>query len=694
LKGAARAVDATAIAVLSHKLEELLISVRDGKRPLTPGLFTLLFAASDALVAAGDRFGRGLTDDPASLAFSERIENALRTGTASEPIPLPTPAPAAPSEPLPQKPQPEPPLEDGLLRVKKRRVERLLGQTGELRTARLRLDARAGELEAFGDQLQRLRAEWVSGRRALTRNMRRRARKVGDAGDGNGGIPRRTERLLERSGGQIQRLEQELGKLIAGFRDDRRAITRAAEPLESEAVGLRMEPFRDATDALMRQARDVALAESKLVDLAIEGDEIEIDRAVLERLKAPLLHLVRNAIDHGIESPAGRKLAGKPERGRVLVRASLRGELVQVEVTDDGRGLDRAAIRAKALAMGMAIDAETEIVRLIFQPGLSTAGRVTEISGRGVGLDVVKTEIEAINGRVEVWSEPGRGTRFVLELPPTLSTSRVLFARAAGEFFALPCSAIQRLIRPEVRSLRLLEGKPVVVGESGPIPVVSLSELLGFGAPTALAPEARLSLVVLSLHGRRAAIAVDELLTQEEILLKPLGPRIKGNRRISSATILPNGRLSLVLNPAELLSLALARPEGASWVEAPLKPETRHRLLLVDDSMTTRTLERNILESAGYDVMAAADGRAALDLLERRGADLVVSDVEMPELDGLGLLAAIRSNARFRALPVILLTALDAPDNRQRGLDAGADAYLVKSAFDQSRLLETIRRLL
>jgi two-component system chemotaxis sensor kinase CheA len=178
------------------------------------------------------------------------------------------------------------------------------------------------------------------------------------------------------------------------------------------------------------------------------------------------------------------------------------------------------------------------------------------------------------------------------------------------------------------------------------------------------------------------------------VLLKPLGPRLRGFRRVSSATILPNGRLALILNPSELLSEALARPEGSGWVAAPIEAPVRHRLLLVDDSMTTRTLERNILESAGYDVMAAPDGRAALELLERRGADLVVSDVEMPELDGLGLVAAIRASARFRTLPVILLTALDAPENRQRGLDAGADAYLVKSAFDQSRLLETIRRLL
>jgi len=226
-----------------------------------------------------------------------------------------------------------------------------------------------------------------------------------------------------------------------------------------------------------------------------------------------------------------------------------------------------------------------------------------------------------------------------------------------------------------------------------PLPVVMLARILGLGAPS-LDPESRLSLAVLSVRGRRVAVGVDELIAQEDVLLKPLGRRLRRVRGVSSAIILPDGRLSLVLNPLELLATAFELPESPGFVQAAQQAPTRRRLLLADDSLTTRTLERNILESAGYEVMTAPDGRAALELLEKHGADLVLSDVEMPELDGLGLVAAIRASARFRSLPVILLTALDAPDHRQRGLDAGADAYLVKGAFDQSRLLETIRQLL
>ncbi len=746
LKGAARAVNATAIALISHKLEELLIGVRDGTRELSPELFAVLFATSDALGESGARFGRGIADDPELLALGTRLDELLeqREGAggagpgvrdSAPAMPGPpahddAPSPNSESEPgslrlvtsksslpppaAPRRDSAPAPEDPGVVRVPRRRLDRLVAESAELRAARSRFETRSRELSDLEEQVQRLRNEFASTRKALNRESRRRLRKRSLANGGstngngnrngngaalqvNGGaapaqLPARALRLIERGTDILARVQQGLEGAARALREDHRALKRAAEPLEFEILRLRMDPFRDLGEYLERLARDLSFAESKLVDFSIEGGEIELDRGVLENLKAPLAHLLRNAIDHGIESPGERRGYGKPERGRVAIRVKPRGEVVQIEVEDDGRGLDLDAIRRKAgnEASGFS---DHELMRLIFGHGFSTAKAVTEISGRGVGLDVVKTEIEAINGRIDLVSEPGRGARFVLELPPTLSRSRVLFVNAGGERLALPCTSIERLLRVEAKELKILEGKPAVVVQGTPLPVVLLTRILGLGSPS-LDPETRLPLVVLSVRGRRVAVGVDELIAQEDVLLKPLGRRLRRIRGISAAIILPEGRLSLVLNPQELLATALELPDSTGFLQAAQQAATRRRVLLADDSLTTRTLERNILESAGYEVMTASDGRAALEMLEKHGADLVLSDVEMPEMDGLGLVAAIRASARFRALPVILLTALDAPDHRQRGLDAGADAYLVKGAFDQSRLLETIRQLL
>jgi two-component system chemotaxis sensor kinase CheA len=752
LKGAARAVNATAIALISHKLEELLIGVRDGTRELTPELFALLFATSDALAESGARFGRGVTDDPALLALGERFDELLGPGESNgeaggvqvtpraavlrAPSPEePAPAPLSEPEPgtlrhailrsnlpppaaAPRRDSAPAPEDPGVVRVPRRRLDRLVAESAELRAARSRFEARSRELADLEELVQRLRNEFASTRKALNRENRRRFRKRasangagatangavangaaanGAAANGNGAaaavqLPARALRLIDRGTENLARVQQGVEAVARALREDQRALARAAEPLELEILRLRMDPFRELGEYLERLARDLSFAESKLVDFSIEGGEIELDRGVLERLKAPLAHLLRNAIDHGIEPPGERRGYGKPERGRVALRVTLRGEVVQIEVEDDGRGLDLGAIRRKAGAAAAGLS-DRDLVRLIFGHGFSTAKAVSEISGRGVGLDVVKTELEAINGRVDVESEPRRGARFVLELPPTLSRSRVLFVNAGGERFALPCTSIESLLRVEAKALRILEGKPAVLVQGTPLPVVMLARILELGAPS-LDPEARLPLVVLSVRGRRVAVGVDALISQDDVLLKPLGRRLRRVRGVSSAIILPDGKLCLVLNPQELLAAALELPEAPGFLQAAQQAPTRRRLLLADDSLTTRTLERNILESAGYEVMTASDGRAALELLEKHGADLVLSDVEMPEMDGLGLVSAIRASARFRATPVILLTALDAPDHRQRGLDAGADAYLVKGAFDQTRLLETIRQLL
>lgn len=477
---------------------------------------------------------------------------------------------------------------------------------------------------------------------------------------------------------------------VTGFNADRRAIVTVAAALDEVVRRLRMVPFREATVHLDRAARDVAQATGKDVTLTIRGGEIEVDRVVLEALRDPLLHLVRNAVDHGMEPPAEREAAGKPGRGTITVTASLRGAEVLVEVADDGRGIDPGAIRTKLRERGAPVPAdERDVLRTIFAPGFSTASVVTDLSGRGVGLDAVKTSVEALRGAVDVRS--GDGTTFSLRVPLSLSTLRVLEVAVGGQVFVIPVPAIRVLLRVDRGDVRPVRGIDTIEHEGRPIPLVPLSAVLGLEAQPQLTT-GKLAVVVLS-YGSDVGLVVDALLDERDAVVKSLGPRLRGAPIASGATLLANGRVALILDVPEIVARArrggTAIRDGMGEAEAP-KP----KILLVDDSMTTRSLEKTILENAGYTVVIAVDGADGWRVLqETPGIGVVVSDVEMPRMDGFGLTEAIRASPRFQHLPVILVTALAKPEDKARGLAAGASAYIVKGAFEQQQLLDTIEQL-
>ena len=589
-----------------------------------------------------------------------------------------------------------------VVRVRGAKLDSLLAQSGELLVARRRLEARRDQVSSLQEFVARWRSEWRVVEKALAKRARRfrangdDAKAEGGAGNGHG-LPPRAERILLRTHEHLRRLERDLEHLALSSGDDRRAIERAAVPLEEQIRQVRMLPFLDACEGLFRSARDIAASQGKEVELTVENGETELDRSLLDGLRDPLVHLVRNAIDHGVEPSAERIARGKPARAKVIVSAAVRGSWVEVAVADDGRGLDTEAIREHARRRGIACPDEAEaIARLIFTAGFSTARMITEVSGRGVGLDVVKAQVEQWRGTVAVTSHPGEGTRFTLTLPLTLTTIRALLVETGGQIFAIPTASIERLLRVDAASIRTIEAREVVLLDKSPVPIGSLAKLFGLSARPQLASSARVPAVVLAWQGQRAALLLDELVTEQEVVLKSLGTRLRRMKYVSSATILPSGRVAPVLNPGELIRDVVARPAATSLVRDAVEhaPKAVKRLILADDSVTTRTLEKSILEAAGYEVLTAADGTDAWHLLQDKGADLVVSDVEMPKMDGFSLTETIRSSKRFGSLPVVLVTALETDRDRARGLEAGADAYLPKSTFDQKALLETIRQLL
>ncbi|WP_095991378.1 hybrid sensor histidine kinase/response regulator [Cystobacter fuscus] len=674
VKGASRAVSVGLIETACHRLEEVLAAV-DNQGPAHPELMELCFATADALDDAGRRLatkqdlkGTPLEELLPRLEAAAQSPESLRARALVPPPPepaLPTPAPATPSPAAPPSspaaapppPESSAPAAEGLpVRVSAQKLDALLARSGELRVAGLRLEGRVETLEAVGEELTHLRQR-LTGAEALA----------------------------------ARRLEMRLAQLGRALAADRRTLMQAASGLDEEVRRARTLPFAEGCAGLERSARDLARAAGKQVRLEVQGGALELDRSLLQGLREPLLHLMRNAVAHGVEAPAARREAGKPEEGVVKLTARLRGGRVQVVVEDDGRGLDLGAIREKARARGLPVLDDAGDARLIFMPGLTTTEAVTAVSGRGVGLDVVRSQVEALRGSVDVSFVPGQGTRFVMDVPLTLSTLRVLLVLVSGQTFAVAGESVERLLRLAPGDVRRVEGRQLWAGPEALIPLSTLAQVLGLPAGT---PRAHPSALLLSSGEVHAVLGVDEVVAEQEVLIRGLGPRIRRARHVSGVAVLPDGRLAPLLNAPSLVRAAEGRTATAGLFPATVAPTARRRVLLADDSMTTRALEQSILEAAGYEVLVCSDGQEAWERLQTEGADALVSDVEMPRMDGFTLTEAVRGSPRFGRLPVVLVTARSSPEDKTRGLQVGASAYLVKSAFDQSHLLETLRQLL
>jgi two-component system, chemotaxis family, sensor kinase CheA len=471
-----------------------------------------------------------------------------------------------------------------------------------------------------------------------------------------------------------------------------RDLARMLNRLQAVAMRARMVPLATVGAALHRAVRDVARAEGKAVRWELRGEDTEIDRGVLERLADPLLHLVRNAVGHGIELPQERVAAGKAPEGFVRLHAMQLGSEVVIAVSDDGRGIDVARVRQAAEQRGIQTSglSDETALQLVFRTGLSTAREVSELSGRGVGLDVLSAALQKVRGRVEVRTELGLGSEFRIVVPITLTIVPCLLVSSAGQAFAIPMHSVMGVLEPSLAGLPA-GGRRLVVVKGQAMPLAGLAPLLGLGQ------EERGPCVVVGDLARAAVLRVESLLGQRDVVVRGLGGLVPRLEVVSGASVEPDGSVLLVLDVGSLLQRAAATVEQpAAGRPAVVEPavDSRRSLLVVDDALTVRELQRSILERAGYRVLTAADGKEALAVLAEHPADLVLSDVEMPHMDGYALTASIRRHPRLGNVPVLLLTSRDSDEDRRRGLEAGADRYLVKSAFDQAGLLSAVASLL
>jgi two-component system chemotaxis sensor kinase CheA len=459
---------------------------------------------------------------------------------------------------------------------------------------------------------------------------------------------------------------------------------RLLDELHDSVIGLRTLPLDSITGSFPRAVRDLAVAEGKEVELAISGAETPLDRVILDGIRDAISHLLRNAVAHGIEAPEERGRAGKPRVGRVELRAEQRGEMVAIEVADDGSGVS-AELLAQAQAPG------ESLADVLAATGFSTAERVSDVAGRGVGLDAVKSHVEGLGGSLEAVSEPAAGTRMIMLLPLTLAVLEVLLCERGGQPFGLPLASVHEVI--PLRETTSLGGMKSVELRGEAIPVRDLASLIGAARPElSQHPPA----LIMGAAGRRIAVTCDRVLGDQEAVVKGLGPLLSGLPGYLGAAILGDGRVALILDPNHLVKAPAApAPSGKRISRPDEEPDVAPKVLVVDDQFTVRELQRSILEAAGYRVETARDGREALS---RFGVDteidMVLTDLQMPEMDGIELLRSIREDPDRGSLPVVIVTAMGGEEDRRRGAEVGADAYIVKDEFDQQALLDTVERLI
>lgn len=630
-------------------------------------------------------------------------------------------------------------------------LDNLLNETGELITCSVRAQQRSTEARSLVDMPVRWRRIWRQIRPILTRlqnytpaSLQPTVHHLIDREQDKSFAERAAQIIEQGESVQISALTSQLAMLIDGLMqanqligdmeqklshharqttEDYTRLSTVTDRLHDQIRRTRMLPITTLFSPLRLQVREIARAAGKQIELELDDGGAEADRQVLERLREVLLHLLRNSIDHGIESSDVRESRGKTGTGHILLRASVSGDYLSIIVEDDGAGLDIDSIRRRALSGGLLGEAdlsrvsESDMIDLIFLPGFSTRQVVSKMSGRGVGLDVVRSQVERMHGRVNVHNYPGTGCAFVISVPLSLTSSHGLLLRIDQATYMLPLDSVQRIVAVDPSDIKVLEGRACLMIDSRPLALVHLADLLGMH-DTGIRDEKRAtrmkghdliagktvgnnswSLALLLGSGeRQVACMVDAVLGEQELVVYRLPAPLQRVRFIGGATILADGKVVPILDVVDVVRAAIGTRYTINQTPELSTSDRLPSVLVVDDSITTRTLEKNILEAAGYQVTLATDGLEAVETLRRMiedtGCDLLLSDIDMPRVNGFELTAQVRADQSLKHVPIVLVTSLDTPADRERGIAAGADAYIVKKAFDQQALLDTIEQLI
>jgi two-component system chemotaxis sensor kinase CheA len=703
MKGAARAVGIGVIETIAHYMEEIFNAALDNQLTLTPEVCDLLYDGLDIVQTVVNGEENSTEQLAEILGRLEQIVVSVKPDTKEVPAAPPDKQQVVTAIPI------VPTFEvsgdatativvrpaDETIRVSLRKLDTLMAEASELLVARMHGEERQREIT----RLRKLHARWEREWRIVRAAYIRLARRLQD--DEHADELMTLFKFLETNQKYLSESHRELGQIAQATAQDYMRLSLLADQLQNDIGGMRLVPFESVVGGMQRLVRDLSRDTGKQIQFDVDGGGVELDKSVLDSLKEPIMHLLRNAADHGLEAPDERERKGKSPVGRIELALEQRGSEIIVRVSDDGKGIDlkklrRAAIKARLVSTQEAtILSDDDVQNFMFHPGLSTAEEVTALSGRGVGMDVVRERIKNLRGRVAVSSELGQGTTISLIVPVSLTRIRCILLRAGDSLFAIPSSVVLRMDTIKRDQVFTAEGREMVNVNEQPVPLVSLNALLD--VPSEGEPQDETTIIVLRATDRTVAFEIDGLHSEQELVLKSLGPEIERARYVSGAALLGTGDVIIVLDAHDLITgvtgAKLFRRRMVATV-AQEKAQRQLRVLVVDDSITTRTLEKNILETAGFDVEVAINGVEGWSKLSEDEFDVVICDVEMPAMNGLELTQRIRESNRTKHLPVILLTSLGKPEQREAGLKAGADAYLIKSQFEQDELLRTIQAVM
>lgn len=695
IKGAARGVNANVITEIAHHLETLFSRLKQRKLEPTSQVIGLCLECLDRMQDGMTSFSSGralpfdlaaliarlVAIDPVSVAppAAADLDDSNAEHFAEHNAPAKIGAESSEASVKPSLDGPE------LTRVALSRLDRVSALAEELMASRIEMDDHLDVVLRIGHDIE------LQARRASDRRNGVIARKNAEDALSKD----RLTQMLE----EIKKLKHDVQRLYKDMRGTGTRLGILAEGLQDEVRAMRLVPASSLLRPLSRTVRDIAQQLGKKIEYVVTGDDIQLDRPILEGIKAPLTHLVRNAIDHGIESPEDRSAAGKVATGKISIAVQGIGNRVVITVRDDGAGIDvaqiaHAAVRKKLISAAEAgqLSAE-ETLDLIFLPGFSSKEMITDISGRGVGLDVVLSNLRSLNGSVTVDSVLGQGTCFTLSLPLTMSTDRGLMVRSGANTFAIPSASVERVL--EVKSSQVLdvEASQVILLDGKPVPARDLGQILELPYEETLAHD-RLPVVVIAKGWQRVALLVDEIIGEREIVIKRLRPPLVSIRNVIGGTLTGSGKVIMVLNPSDIVTSAMQQGNLRRIVAKQDREVVPFHILVVDDSITTRTLEKNALENHGYRVTVAVDGKLGWEAIQAERFDLVLTDVEMPNMNGFELTEQIKQSEKYRELPVVLVTSLASEADRRRGVEVGADAYIVKGQFETRKLLDIIKQLL
>ena len=702
LKGAARAVNATDIETLCQSLESTFASLKRREKILSMELVDTLQQTVDSLSKQLSLLTHQKT--PVQQTRARETVPHFQPGMRGESI-LSRDEAAGGERTTSQSTEKS--ALPGIVRISTTKLDSLLYQAEELLSTKLSTKQRSTELQQLNNDFAGWKKEWAKiypDTRLIQQSM---MKKGGGSIQRNGEGQKDSEItkvlvFLDWNTNYVKSLEGKLAAMAKSAEQNYRTTSKMVDDLLGDMKKVLMLPFSSLLDMFPKLVRDLARYRAKNVALEINGGEIEIDRRILEEMKDPLIHLVRNCVDHGIEDAAIREEKKKSPRGKVtLTLAQKNGSKIEIVISDDGAGIDVGKVYAAALKLGLVSREETEGMNeherlsLVFRSGVSTSPIITDISGRGLGLAIVQEKVEKLGGTILLETHPGTGTTFRILLPLTLATFRGVLVRVQQHLFVLPTMNVERVLRVKKEEVKTVENRETLQLQGHAVSLVRLGDAMELPrSSVASETHDNLQVVVLTVKESRIAFLVDDVLNEQEVLVKTLGNQLSRVRNVAGATVLGSGQVVPILNVPDLLKSAVKSKTPPTQVAAPEEATAKRKsILIAEDSITARTLLKNILESAGYRATTAVDGVDAFTILRTEDFDLVVSDVDMPRMNGLDLTAKIRKEKKYAEIPVVLVTALESREDRERGIDVGANAYIVKSSFDQSNLLEVIRRL-